>query len=157
MRTAILVSGSRDWTDYDAIDARLKLYHPSKKTDTVILIHGDCGKYRKDDNGDWLRAGGDPMGEVLIQGADWIAAKLGARRGFRNHPYPYFDDWQKLGGPKRNECMFDVLVMLAKHGFAPCFEAFPMGGTGTAGMIRIVERYNGNDRRSVPIPIHVTR
>lgn len=127
-RTAVLVTGSRDWTDYDAIRNRLALYPGG-----AILLHGDCGKPEHYDF----------MGEVLAwRGADKIAADIAQLGRFIVWPLPYFADLKKRGGPARNEAMWRVLLTLRDAGFDCYVEAFPMGGPGTRDMLRRVKEYN---------------
>ncbi len=104
MRTVILVSGAREWTNWRAIKSRLEM-HPNE----TILIHGGA------------------------RGADTIAHRYGLHRKWDCHRVPYFGDLKKLGGRRRNECMLDALLTYANHGFDPYFEAFPLPqGTGDA-------------------------
>ncbi len=151
-RTALLVSGSRNWTNYRAIYARIEQYPAG-----TILIHGDCGRKLLDENGqEKVFPSGPLAGQCILIGADWICAQLGSRYGLILHAYPYFRDLGKLGGPKRNECMLAALLNLQDFGFDCCFEAFPMGGPGTAGMIRLVEKHNISFAPDKQIPVTVT-
>lgn len=129
-RTAVLVTGSRDWSDYGPIRERLSLY-----PEGTILLHGDCGRLAP-------ASRGFGSGVRRFVGADKIAHDIGHGR-FNCWPLPYFDDLGKAGGPKRNECLFRVLLALKESGFASFVEAFPLGASpGTRGMIRIVKSYN---------------
>ncbi len=113
-RTAVLVTGSRDWSDYEPIRRRLKLYPPR-----TILLNGNA------------------------LGADSVAHNIGLALDFNPWPLPYFADLGKRGGPARNEAMFRVLLALKDAGFACSVEAFPIGRSpGTRGMLRIVQAYN---------------
>jgi hypothetical protein len=128
-RVAVLVTGSRDWTDYGPIATRLDLYPAG-----TILINGDCGSYVLDASGQWII---DPkFGGYLFKGADWIASKMGSRRKHRPWPLPYFSDLGKAGGPVRNDTMGDVLEVLWRRGFRCAVEGFPIGRSpGTRGCL----------------------
>lgn len=149
-RTAVLVTGSRDWTEYGPIKKRLALYPEGS-----ILIHGDCGRYVDSED--------VAITNMVTIGADKIAGCIGRSLHFNEWPLPYFGDLGKRGGPARNKCMFDVLRAL-KEGGHECFvEAFPIGrSVGTRGMLSIVKSYNdaahyGNGQlHHTPIPVHVT-
>jgi hypothetical protein len=156
-RTAVLVTGSRDWTDYGPIRERLALYPQGS-----ILLHGNCGETVYKSDGfpelDWRRA-------PLQKGADKIAHSVGLGLGFYRWQLPYFADLGKRGGPARNECMFRILVALASAGHACFVEAFPIGESpGTRGMLRIVKSYNDaafydahkREKHHEPIPVCVT-
>jgi hypothetical protein len=137
-RTALLVTGSRDWTDYAPIRERLALYPTG-----TILIHGDCGRIVEHGSGGYENA--------RVYGADWIAEEVGNARKFKLWPLPYFADLGKAGGPRRNQAMIDVLVSLARAGFEPFAEAFPIDRSpGTRGCIRMIEK------APVSIRLHVT-
>lgn len=129
-RTAVLVTGSREWTDYAPIRERLRLY-----PEGTVLLHGDCGRLAP-------AARGFGSGARLFVGADKIAAGLGAGYlGFNVWPLPYFEDLGKAGGPRRNEGLVGVLAALWRVGFRSYVEAFPKGASpGTRGCIRIAER-----------------
>lgn len=125
-RTAVLVTGSRDWADAAAIRDRLRLYPAG-----TILLHGDCGRLGWHD------------GRRAIIGADWIARDIARPGEFICWPLPYFEDLGRRGGPARNQALFDVLLTLRAAGFQCFVEAFPLGKSpGTRGMLRIVKNYN---------------
>lgn len=125
MRTAVLVSGSRDWMGVDVVYRRLK-QHPSG----TILIHGDA------------------------RGLDKIAGTVGQELGFIVHRFPYFSDLGSAGGPVRNNCMFDQLLNFQRYGFDCHFEAFPLpSGRGTQQLVDHVRRHNL--RADKPIPLWV--
>lgn len=106
-RTAVLVTGSRDWTEYKPIRDRLSLYPPG-----TILLHG------------------------AATGADTIADDIGRARQFNNWALPYFADLGKRGGPERNDTMGDVLEVLWRRGFRCSVEGFPIGRSpGTRGCL----------------------
>lgn len=126
-RTAVLVTGSRNWTDYATIRARLALYPAG-----TILIHGDCGALLPEKERasyyDWHK------------GADKIAEDVGRERHFNIWPLPYFADLGKRGGPARNSCMLNILAQLSGSGFVCAVEAFPIGASaGTRGCIKMAE------------------
>jgi hypothetical protein len=125
-RTAILVTGSREWTDDVSIRFRLNLYPRGS-----ILLHGSA------------------------RGADAIAAMATAELGLLNWPLPYFADLGKSGGHARNRALFAVLLTLQTHGFECFVEAFPLGESrGIRGMIALVERHNASDPTRL-IAMHV--
>lgn len=111
---AILVTGSRDWTDRIAIMEKLdSLWKDGERT---ILIHGDC------------------------RGADRIAGSIAD--GIRNWSVvPMPAQWKTVGqmaGPFRNRHMLDVLMALKLCGYDCLVLAFPLPGSkGTRHMIRI--------------------
>lgn len=148
-RTAVLVTGSRSWTDHEPIRKRLALYPMG-----TILIHGDCGHLGERPTAPERRP---------IIGADWVAAHVA--HGFIVWPLPYFADLGKRGGPARNAAMFQVLLALKEAGHRCFVEAFPIGkSVGTRGMLRIVQNYNDAafydaSKRAMhhePIPVCVT-
>ena len=146
-RTAVLVTGSRDWLNYDPVRDRLRRYPVG-----TVLIHGNCGK---------VEYANGFEGVVEYRGADKIAHDIGQDMGFICWPLPYFSDLGTRGGPKRNECMFDVLLALRLAGHACFVEGFPIGESkGTRGCLRIAERYNDqcerDGRHNERVAIHVT-
>ncbi len=113
-RTAVLVTGSRDWTDWSVIANRLKRYPKG-----TILIHGGA------------------------RGADTMAGCIAAAMGFVVHVYPYFSDLEHDGGKERNSCMLDALLNLKRYGFDCYVEAFPTASSrGTRNMIKLVKDTN---------------
>ena len=117
-RSAILVTGSRNWTDVATITDRLSRFAPG-----TVLIHGDCG------------------------GADKIASCCGASLGFEVIAMPApWDRYASEGrrnkaGPDRNGAMLRMLKLLRWTNAYECVvEAFPMPDSrGTRGMIRLAE------------------
>lgn len=84
-RFAILISGSRFWSDEELIYKTLSTQ--SRRYQNVTLIHGDC------------------------VGADKLAAKCGLKLGFSVKSFPA--QWSKFGkaaGPMRNKVMVDELL-----------------------------------------------
>ncbi len=130
-RTAVLVTGSREWEDYAPIKERLDLYPPG-----TILIHGDCGEAV------WTPAGfpvHDWRGRQQYRGADKIAGSIGFGK-LNVWPLPYFGDLGKRGGPARNSCLLNILAQLSGSGFVCSVEAFPIGESrGTRGCIKMAE------------------
>lgn len=127
MRTAVLVSGSREWTDRSTIYERLSRYPQGRGT---ILIHGDA------------------------MGADIIAGMCGGSLSFCVHRHPYYGDKGKAGGEWRNRCMFGALLNQRRFGFDCYVETFPLKPFGgTRNMIKLVRAYN--EKTPDPLPLYV--
>ena len=123
MRTAILASGSREWTDMAVVCSRLNQYPAG-----TILIHGDA------------------------RGLDRIAASVGRTRRFNIHAMPYFRDLGLAGGQERNRCMFGALLNLQRFGFDVFAETFPLRPVGgTQNMIALIKTYNTRSAKPVPL------
>ena len=110
-RKVVLVTGSRDWTDYDVIGQALEDECPD------IVIHGACPT-----------------------GADSIAADYCAD-GYNNaFDIPMPAPWDKLAkraGPGRNGWMVDVLWRMQSVGHECVVLAFPLGvSKGTRDCMR---------------------
>lgn len=78
----VLICGSRNWKNSDAINQQLKNIIENYPPSNTIIIHGDC------------------------QGADKLGAKLASNFGYNIRAYPA--EWNKYGkgaGPIRNEKM----------------------------------------------------
>lgn len=126
-RAAVLVTGSREWSDYRAIRDRMKLYPAG-----TIVLHG------------------------AARGADSIAADLSREFGHNHWPLPYFGDLGKAGGHARNKCLLNLLCTLEGSGFDCSVEAFPMGDSpGTRGCIQTAKVMASTSFRR-PLPIYVT-
>lgn len=104
----ILVCGSRDWTDLTTIGLALVDAVPdSCVASDVTVIEGDC------------------------RGADKLSERAARALGMKVKPYPA--DWTKHGkaaGHIRNQQMLD------ENPDIDLVLAFPLGGPGTADMIR---------------------
>lgn len=108
----ILVTGSRTWTDRDAVLTALSEAwdHLGQSPDTV-LVHGACPT-----------------------GADTIADELWKILGYAVEPHPA--DWSRYGraaGPKRNQEMVDA-------GADVCLAFLVPGSRGTADCARRAEK-----------------
>lgn len=83
----ILISGSRDWEDYELIRKTLKETVVPENT-TPVLIHGGC------------------------RGADLIADRCAKELGWKIRSYPISaHEWKTIGkraGPDRNKRMIDT-------------------------------------------------
>ncbi len=108
MAIAILVTGSRRWTDRGAIAARLKQYARRKE---VVVINGGA------------------------TGADELATQIAKERQWEVRIYPA--RWRRHG-PRRSELMLQTLVDYRRVGWDTVVEAFPEEGSrGTRHMITI--------------------
>ena len=113
---AVLVTGSRDWSDQKKVSKALD------KIDPAIVIHGACPT-----------------------GADFHALQwwLNEDRGASMISMPA--QWQKyspsrIAGPKRNLEMLKVLCSLRECGYQCFVIAFPKGKSfGTRGMMRLAK------------------
>jgi hypothetical protein len=123
MKTCILVTGSRNWSNRAAIRARLEKYwlfvamydaaalFMNRET---IVIHGDAA------------------------GADKLADEVANDLGLTVVPVPYFGWLGESGGPARNRCMLQMGLAYKSRGYELVCEAFPLpGGRGTQHMIGI--------------------
>lgn len=109
---AVLVTGSRHWSEQHAIQRMLDIAKPS------VLIHGNA------------------------PGADNIAGIFAATLGIGVIPMPArWDLYGKSAGPKRNELMVHLLDTLKTAGYAVAVYAFPLDGSvGTWGCVRLAKR-----------------
>jgi len=111
-RYVVLVTGSREWTDVDAIRRRLTLY-PS-----ALVIHG------------------------YAHGADMIAEEIAREEGMRTLAEPYFGDLGNEGGAARNELLVHLAMVYDHHGYTVVVEAFPTASSrGTWHCAKLAERY----------------
>jgi len=144
MRTAVLVSGYREWTSRDAILHRLNRYEAG-----TILLHGDCGES--------VRNSPDPWDWYHI-GADKIAGEIGKILRFHVHAYPAHWDLGKRGGPHRNDTMLDVLLVLQRRGYDCHFEAFlHPNSVGIVRMIESLDKHNSRLITAKQIPKFITK
>ena len=107
----ILITGSRNWNDEQALAAPLFEYTGCYRQDELVVVHGGCPT-----------------------GADAIAEKLCQNYGIRTEVH--LADWDKHGraaGPIRNQQMVDL-------GADICL-AFPLGESrGTRHCMRVAEK-----------------
>lgn len=118
----LLVFGSRNWTDREAIREALAPYPPD-----TLVIHGDNGY---DGHGMMLFNRPD---EEAVRGADKLAGAAAKSLGMQVRPFPA--DWRKWGGaagPLRNTQM----LMEGKPDAAICFHEDLAGSRGSADMAR---------------------
>jgi hypothetical protein len=130
-RLAVLVTGSRGWTDLVALESRLDKYR------TVV----DYGPRKV-----------VPRGSVLLHGNAVGADAMAARCTYANwiiEATPYFDWLGKSGGHVRNAFMLDKLKLYQRYSYLCSVEAFSLGTPGTEGMIKIAEKAG--------FDVHVTR
>lgn len=119
---AILVTGSRDWTDRGAVARVLIPYNT--EYDLIVLIHGDNGE--EDEEG------------FAKRGLDRLARDVAIGCGYEIEAYPasQFGDWPSCG-PKRNAAMVQRLLHYAACGFHAVVHAFPLPGSkGTWDCVR---------------------
>lgn len=106
-RHVVLITGSREWNDAEAISRRLRRYPPG-----TLVIHG-----------------GAP-------GADEIAGAVAPHLGMRTLVEAYFGDLGKAGGPARNALLVDLALTYVRHGYTVAVEAFPTSSSrGTWGCV----------------------
>ncbi len=116
----VIVTGSREWTDREAIYQRLKQYRAG-----TILLHGDNGN------------------ESWAVGADRIAASVGRDLGFQVVGHPYFTDAGKAGGPLRNKLLVALGAAYQGALYSVVVEAFPLPGSrGTWDCVRKADEAN---------------
>jgi len=115
-RKAIIVTGSRDWTDSDTI------WFVIQKASPHVVIHGDCP------------TGADKIAERAVQDLS-----LDKRVNIRS--LPMAAQWEKHGraaGPRRNREMLGVLTALGRTGYDIEVHAFPLKGSrGTRDMMNV--------------------
>lgn len=120
----ILVTGGRDYTDRTAVARALThlnaLYIHGALPEQIVLVHGDCKRYKEDGSID------------LDRSADQLAAQEAADLGWQTEPHAAKWDLYgpKAAGPIRNKEM----VALGAH---YCL-AFP-GGEGTKNCKRLAK------------------
>jgi hypothetical protein len=125
----VLVTGSREWTDREAVRTRLAHHDPGHRIDhETVLVHG------------------------AARGADSIAAEIAVEWGWTVLPMPaQWDRDGKRAGPVRNRRMVDVVARLGLCGWDVQVEGFPLGRSpGTRGCLTMAERVFGADA------VHVT-
>lgn len=131
-RICILVTGSRGWTDREAIHNRLRVYKPGRAS---VLLHG------------------------AARGADALANEVGNSLGFIVEPTPYFETLGKAGGPSRNALLVDKLCCYGRHGYELFVEAFLLpSSVGTRDCLRRVGlvKIKGAQTGRVHITVHET-
>ena len=127
---AIIVSGSREWADEEALHLAVL------EEDPDVIIHGDCP------------TGADAMVEEYAD----VMAELGRRVAV----VPLPAQWEKFeargdrnaAGMARNREMLRLLLILQEHGYDVAVVAAPLpGGRGTQGMARIANKAGVRVRR----------
>lgn len=114
-RIAILVTGSRDWTDREALEGALAEVCRQASPRLSVLIHGDA-------------RGADQMAAAYAE-CDWGIRPLAM-------PAPW-GDYGKRAGVMRNAWMVDLLVNLRACGYECHVIAFPLPtSVGTYDCIR---------------------
>jgi hypothetical protein len=84
---------------------------------------------------------GDGEGRNGSVGFDKLAAHASEKLGFRCYGFPA--DWERFekpAGPIRNRLCIEVLFAFKDAGYRLAFVAFPTGGAGTGGAIKLVTK-----------------
>lgn len=103
MRLAVLVTGSRDWSDRAAVEAALRAVLDEARPTEAVLLHGEA-------------QGADAHADHFARVSRWTVLPM---------PAP----WRTLGraaGPARNTQMVTVLRALKHSGYQCRVLAFPM-------------------------------
>lgn len=91
------------------------------------------------------RLGRFPVGTIVIHGGmtgvDSAVHRIAL--SLRMHPVPifYFFEMGRGGGPRRNECMLDLLSTFERCGYKCGVEAWP-GRSGTASMLKLAAKHS---------------
>lgn len=119
-RWAVLVTGSRRWSDELKIQERLETYNEMTQEmiefagAAPLLIHGNC------------KTGADQIAAAFATDEAWHVLTMDAQ----------WDRDGKPAGRRRNEGMLRVLLTLEEYGYQIAVEAFPMrDSTGTPDMV----------------------
>jgi len=129
---AIIVSGSREWTDEEALHLAIL------EEDPDVILHGDCP------------TGADAMVSAYAE----VMAESFFNRKVSVVPLPA--QWEKFeargdrnaAGMARNREMLRLLLILQEHGYDVAVVAAPLpGGRGTQGMARIANKAGVRVRR----------
>lgn len=106
----ILITGSRDWSDFEAVKRAINDATADFQPWDIVIIHGNCPT-----------------------GADKIADEYGKQQGFSIESYPA--DWSKgrKAGPLRNQQMVD-------RGADICLAFPQGKSYGTRGCMKMAER-----------------
>lgn len=110
---AVIICGSRDWTDGATIAAFVRALPAN-----TVVIHGDC------------------------RGADRLAGAAARACDLPVIPMPaQWKKLGKIAGPTRNVAMLHVLRNLQSCGYRVSVHGFPLpGGSGTQRMLELAER-----------------
>jgi hypothetical protein len=100
IRRVVLVTGSREWADYDAMARRLERY-----PEDTLVIHGGA------------------------RGADEMADTIARTFRMRTLVEEYFGDLGVRGGPARNDLLIDLALTYARYGYTVTVEAFPIAAS----------------------------
>jgi hypothetical protein len=110
MSERVLIFGSRDWTDWKAIEREVRRLRPG-----TVVIHGDA------------------------RGADKMAGHVARTEGFSVVPYPAkWTEFGKAAGPIRNQEMLDEGKPDRALCFHPDLDT-QAPGSGSADMARRLE------------------
>jgi len=137
---AIIVSGSREWADEEALHLAIL------EEDPDVIIHGDCP------TGADAMVAGPPGSDPIIEGYVSIMLELGHYVSV----VPLPAQWEKFdargdrnaAGMARNREMLRLLLILGDHGYdVAVVAALLPGGRGTQGMARIANKAGVRVRR----------
>lgn len=128
MNHYVLVTGGRDYSDYETVEEPIRFLVGFYGSD-LRMMHGGA------------------------RGADGLAQRAIKKYKIRHKVFPA--DWNthgKKAGPLRNVQMADYLDFCRDHGHSTQVLAFP-GGSGTMHMISVAEARNHPvDRIGWPVP-----
>jgi hypothetical protein len=128
----ILVTGSRTWTDVNALGEALYAAINDSGADEVTIVHGACP------------SGADRMAAEFCESeAEWFDG-MGRQLAEEAHPAERFGSWPGCG-PRRNRHMVslgaDVCVAFIEPCTRPaCRKPRPHDSHGTAGTVELCER-----------------
>lgn len=110
----ILVSGGREYEDYETVNKYLSYFKIKYKN--IIIIHGAA-------------RGLDSLA------ASWVLNQK--NKNIKDIPFPISNEewtkYQNYAGPRRNTIMLNYLLSVQEKGYKCCAVIFP-GGSGTSNM-----------------------
>lgn len=76
--------------------------------------------------------------------------------GFIVEPTPYFGEFGKAGGPRRNALLLDKLLTYGRHGYAMYVEAFLLPRPQAVGTRDMLDRVQRAINKGAAITVHET-